>query len=83
MNLYWVSGCEYQYGVFIFTTSRNRAKMLAVGQFNDSDTYLDMRCQTLKKDVSGRETVVDCDFDEDYKRVTELGFGFIEGEYYE
>jgi hypothetical protein len=76
INLYWVCGCEWKYGVYVFTTSRNRAKSMAVGIFDESDIYTDMRCKTLKKDVGGRECVVDCELDDGYEKVVSLGFQF-------
>lgn len=77
VNLYSVVLGD-QWGYFVFAKSRNRARSLCVHHFAEEE-YLDLSAYLLKKDVGGKTDVcVDCEEDEGYKRVLELGFGYRE-----
>ena len=80
MNLYLVYVGRFEWCCFVFTTSRNRAKMLVMQCFGTDDPYTDYRCITKQKDVGGTERVIDWQEDEEYYRVTELGFSYKEPE---
>ena len=79
MNLYSVN-CSEDWQVFVFAETRNRAKMMFLDWYGDC-FYIDIRARILKKDTGGIAEVVDTDWEDNYKRVTDLGFRYLtEGE---
>lgn len=72
MNLYIVTDANYDWGCFVFETTRNRAKLrVAKSLFQE---YIDMRCITLKKGVNVPEPmVVDDENAEGYDMVLQCG----------
>jgi hypothetical protein len=85
INLYWVFS-NADWGFYVFTTSRNRAKTLCLHYFRSDDQYTDYRVHTFKKNVGGEsDVVVASPDDKGYDRVLMLGYryrdeGEVEGE---
>lgn len=72
MNLYIVFDAQYEWGCFVFETTRNRAKMRVANHF-DID-YIDVRCKTLNRGVNfPYPKTVDCEQDEGYDVVLKCG----------
>jgi hypothetical protein len=72
MNLYIVYDSNYDWGCFVFETTRNKAKKRAAEHFFMD--YIDMRCKTLKKGVNfPYPKTVDSEDDEGYSTVLALG----------
>ena len=82
VNLYLVSpNNDYDYGYFVFASSRGKAKSLCVGYNNPDEQYLDFRINLMAKDVGGENNiVVDCPEDDGYKRVLATGHSYREQE---
>lgn len=81
VNLYFVHQEYAEYGCFVFASTRNKAKSLCVNHFTDDESYIDMRSRTMAKNVGGRNNVVvDCQYDDAYKRVLDAGCEFISDE---
>lgn len=75
--LFWVHPADMDEGVFVFATSRNRARMLGMAELPLECDYIDMRAKCLARDVGGdADVVVVTEEDPGYARVTALGFGF-------
>jgi len=78
VNLYAVSTKDWDWSIFVFASTGNKAKSLSV-HCNDDEEYVDLRYSLLKKDVGGKNNAIVTDQDdEDYKRVDALGFGYSE-----
>ena len=74
MNLYVVSnGNEWCY--FVFAESPNKARAMCVNHMCD-ERYIDLKAYLRADKVGGLPAVIDCPDDEDYGRVTILGFGY-------
>lgn len=61
MNLYKVMPITYDWCCYIFAETRNKAKSMLVGHFDDDNKYIDFRCETIKKNVDGNSQICDVD----------------------
>jgi hypothetical protein len=79
INLYAVYPDTYEYQVFVFAESGNKAKMLMVNHFTNDEPYTMWRYKLLKKDVNKEYDgmVVECETDKAYEYVKELGFEYM------
>ena len=77
MNLYVVTDTNYEWGCFVFETTRNRAKLRTAESLGM--TYIDMRCKTLKKGVNVPAPMMVDDTDSPgYDMVLKCGFHYEE-----
>ena len=75
MNLYMVSDSDYEWGCFVFETTRGRAKAWVAGHFGYP--YIDMRSNLLVHGVNvPTPMLVDCDDDPGYAEVLRCGYHF-------
>ena len=78
MNLYIVyektgSYCS-DYGTYVFAETANRAKSMMVCHYSD-EQYVDLRVNLLKKDVGGKEEIIDTE--EGCDRLSDLDFRYM------
>lgn len=74
INLYLVCPVNANYGLFVFTTTPNKARVLCTNHFTDDEPYIDMRAYVKARNVGGENNVVvDSPEDTDYERVLAAG----------
>ena len=80
MNLYFVSEKEAEWGVYVFTNTRNRARYL-LPDFEDGMQYASTSAKLIgKTDEVVEEAVVDDEFHPLYPIVQKLGGKFYDPE---
>lgn len=82
MNLYWVAEKDAEWGVFVFSQSRNRARYM-LPKFEEGIEYITTKANLIgKTEEVGQETVIDDKDHSLYPVVLKLGGRFtdLEGE---
>ncbi len=79
MNLYVVMDNNYDWCVYVFDVSRNRARIRMAESYDVE--YVDTRCKTLKKGLNvPKPMLVDDDSSEGYDIILELGYRYLTDE---
>ena len=79
LNLYRVSYCYSEWCVFVFDTSRGRAKARTAREFDGE--YIHMRCQSLMRGVNVPfPMIVSSPDDEGYEHVLKCGHQYASDE---
>jgi|GEM_PF-4545407 len=76
MSLYCVYPRNGDWCCFVFAETRNRARALLVGYFDDEDGYIDFGARCVKKGVNGSEEICDVDCG----RLASLGVQYVNEE---
>ena len=73
MHLYQVYMGD-EYCCFVFAETKNRARYMCHNYFDED--YIDTTAYLRVKDTGGKEALIDSDYDENYSRVTNLGYRY-------